>query len=828
MPHQRFIWVMALLFALSCKSTFTAPAPDSPANLPAPIEYVSPWKEFRNSPQRSFDLIHTRLDLSFDWDQRTVIGQATLTLKPYFYPQSILVLDAKDFQVNFISMSTENDDENLRFEYDGNILFIELESMLTRKDTFSIIIDYVARPYLNASPDNRGLYFINSDGQNPYLPKQIWTQGATEYNSYWFPTIDAPNERCTQEVILTVDDKYQTLSNGTLISSQRLNSSLRRDHWKLNKPHAPYLFSVVIGEFNIVEDSAQVPVKYYVDKDFDFAENVFGNTPEMISFFSEKLGYKYPWPKYHQVVVHEFVTGAMENTTVSTFMEDVMTSPRELDREENWDKIISHELFHQWFGDLVTCESWGQIPLNESLASYGEHLWMEYKYGDEAAEFHGIQEMLAYLDEAEGDKKSLIRYYYDSPEDMFDRHSYEKGARVLHMLRLYIGDEAFFHGLNQYLKAHEFQSVELSDFRKSFEHVTGQDLSWFFLQWFESPGHPQLSVRHDHREDTLYIEVSQEQNLELYPLYYLPLNLDLIVQDSIFRYPLSIIDRNHVFRLPLKRAPDGLILDGDYQLVGELTHQKSPEELLAQLKSDHSLAARYEAVSKLLSGGFDGFVEQAISIGLDDRSGDILQLTLDLILDKDYPLTSIQIEKISNISMSSNATVRSSAIYILYLKGHVMKSELQEFLTIPDYQIKGVALELLMEIDSINGEKYFEQFKNELNANIIFPLAYYINDHKRTGKSEWYIQKLMQIRPSEKFYLLLSFNEYLIGASDEDKKLAIPYLNMTARENSNMNLRWLAYTGLTILEEFDGVQAMLTQIKDQEKNPELLRLYEGT
>jgi len=245
-----------------------------------------------------------------------------------------------------------------------------------------------------------------------------------------------------------------------------------------------------------------------------------------MTFFSDLIKMDYPWSKYGQIIVRDYVSGAMENTTATLFYDEMLQDNREL-LDNNYEGTIAHELFHQWFGDLVTCESWANLTLNEGLANYSEYLWNEYKYGKYEADLHNLDEAMQYFDEAEGEEKDLIRYYYEDREDMFDSHSYAKGGRVMHMLRDYVGDEAFFEALHRYLVRYKYQSVEIHDLRLVFEEVTGEDLNWFFNQWFLASGHPILEVEDYYNDSTLTVSVKQNQDLETTPLYRLPVRISI-------------------------------------------------------------------------------------------------------------------------------------------------------------------------------------------------------------------------------------------------------------------------------------------------------------
>jgi aminopeptidase N len=263
----------------------------------------------------------------------------------------------------------------------------------------------------------------------------------------------------TDEIAMTVPAKYVTLSNGKLASQKKNADGTRTDTWKMELPHAPYLLFMGVGDFAVIKDSYKdKEVSYYVDKEYaSVARKIFGLTPQMIAFYSKITGVDYPWAKYSQITGHDYVSGAMENTTATLHSDAAQQDARELTDGNNWELVVAHELFHQWFGDYVTTESWSNITLNESFANYSETLWNEYKYGKDAGDDQNFGDMQGYLQSNSG-KKDLVRFYYNDKEDVFDAVSYNKGGRILHMLRNYIGDSAFFKALNLYLTTNKFKS----------------------------------------------------------------------------------------------------------------------------------------------------------------------------------------------------------------------------------------------------------------------------------------------------------------------------------------------------------------------------------
>jgi aminopeptidase N len=320
----------------------------------------------------------------------------------------------------------------------------------------------------------------------------------------------------------------------------------------------------------------------------------------MIDFYSRRLGVPYAWPKYSQIAVRDYVSGAMENTS-ATLHGDFMVyqTDREMADDKKGEYVVAHELFHQWFGDLVTCESWSNLPLNESFATYGEYLWDEYKNGRDAADYHHWQSRQGYL----GSQKEveLIRYHYKDKEDMFDRFSYNKGGQVLHMLRKAVGDDAFFASLKNYLETNKFKSAEIHHLRLAFEETTGRDMNWFFNQWFLSKGRPKLKVTksYDASKGAVELTVEQNQDLQNTPLYTLPLEIDVYVNGKAQRTHITITEQKQSFSIPANAAPQLLNFDAERQLLCDLDYGKTTEEYLFQYHNAPLFDDRYEALKEL-------------------------------------------------------------------------------------------------------------------------------------------------------------------------------------------------------------------------------------
>lgn len=770
---------------------------------------ISPFSDvvYRASHTRINDLLHTKLEVRFDWAKAYLFGKATLTFKPYFYPTSQLVLDAKGMDLHSIAMVTANGNTPLQYSYDSLQITIDLGRKYKREETYTIAIDYTAKP--NELPEggslaitsDKGLYFINNDGSDPNKPMQIWTQGETESNSAWFPTIDKPNERTTEEIYITIEDKYTTLSNGLLMSSKKNADGTRTDYWKMDKPHAPYLFMMAIGEYAVVKDSWNgLAVDYYVEPEYaQYAKDIFGNTPEMMTFYSKILNYTFPWPKYAQVIVRDYVSGAMENTTATVHGEFVQQTDRELLDGDNED-VISHELFHQWFGDLVTTESWSNIPLNESFATYGEYLWREYKYGRDYADEHLQQDYDSYMSESQSKMENMIRFDYASREDMFDSHSYSKGGCILHMLRKYVGDDAFFTALNKYLTDNAYQSVEIHNLRLAFEAVTGEDLNWFFNEWFFNSGHPVLYVAYGYDEVTGKASVSVEQlQSDPAPIYTLPVDVDVYVNGVATRHRIVIERPSETFFFDVEAQPDFINFDAENMLLAEITDNMAFEEQLAQYRLSPLYLDRYNALTQIAySQGYYDEAIDAVTRALDDPSAEIRRFAIDTIqIDVNTP-QSLKDKIVMMASADKNSSVRSAAIdRLTELNLPNAEEIIRSALNDSAYSVVGSALRQLYELNPEDGLEEARKFGNETSINILYIVWQIIAERGDESDSHLFESSAKNFSGWERYYILDSYSAYLERIHNfEIIKNGVDYLAGISMDDS---AGWLAFFSTSYL-----------------------------
>jgi aminopeptidase N len=620
-------------------------------------------------------LINTRLDLSFDWDSAYVHGKATIQAKPYFYATDQLLLNANGFRIKNVSLVNNYDKKPLHYRYDGKILAITLDKVYNNDQSYTVFIDYVAMPNklkigedISSSGD-RGMYFINLDGKDKDKPKQIWTQGETECNSNWFPTINDTQEKMTQELNITVPNEFVSLSNGTLEFSSMNGDGTRTDSWRQEQPHSTYLTMLAVGNFTITKDKwRDKEVSYYTEPAFaSTARLVFGNTPQMMEFFSVKLGVDYPWDKYSQIVVRDFVSGAMENTSATVFYEGLNMSEGEY-IDQNQEDIISHELFHHWFGDLVTAESWANLPLNESFATYAEYLWNEFKYGREQADFKGFQDFSIYFGNKSKENVDVIRFDYADREHMFDEISYQKGGRIIHMLRNTVGDAAFFKALNLYLTRYAYKSAEIHDLRLVFEEVTGTDMNWFFNQWFLSSGHPVLNIQNtfDPERKEVSVTIRQNQDLSKTPLYRIPIAIDIYFNGKVERKEIVLDKQKQSFVFPVATLPDLVNVDAEKYILAEKSEVKNLQQNVFQYEHAPLFMDRLEAVIMFLQKKEESLAKRMLIEAFKDKSW-VIRNTALMVLEylSNEERTSVY-GKIKELALKDDhSQVRASAVQIL-------------------------------------------------------------------------------------------------------------------------------------------------------------------
>lgn len=634
-----------------------------------------PLSVYRVTPLKVNDLVHTKLDVSFDYGKRYLYGKEWLTLKPHFYETDSLTLDAKGMDFKTIAVIDGKKTIPLKYTYDNEQLFITLNRKYKSTEKYTIFIDYTAKPDelkvkgSAAITDAKGLYFINPDGKGD-KPVQIWTQGETEASSAWFPTIDKPNQKTTSEIAMTVEAKYTSLSNGKLIAQKDNKNGTRTDIWKMELPHSPYLFMMAVGDFKIFKDSYNgKEVSYYLEPKYaPYAKQIFGKTPDMMRFYGKMLGVEYPWVKYAQIVARDYVSGAMENTSATLHGEHVQKTEREL-LDDNQESTIAHELFHQWFGDYVTAESWSNLTMNESFATFGEVLWHGYDEGQDAEDRSRYEKLQNCLRSSkDGVSPPLARFHYGNKEDMFDNISYSKGSIILYALKNQMGDAAFFKSLNQYLTTNAYKTGESHQLRLAMEEVTGKDWSPYFNQWYYQGGNPILNIEYGYTDGKATIAVKQVQESSV-QTFTLPLKVDFYINGTKVRKDLLIDKREQNFSFDLPSKPDFTDLDPDKILVGKVIDNKKITDYLYQYKNVPSFYNRIEAI-KFAAKDQSQEAQQILLAGLQDKQEDIRILSIKGIDLNNSLIKEVALKTILNIAKTDKKTMaRATALIKLSKTG---------------------------------------------------------------------------------------------------------------------------------------------------------------
>ncbi len=611
-PLARKILAFSMLVLLGFSSIVSARPLKNPfLQQDGDVKKLPPVNWIRS---RQIDVKHNAIDLKFDWEKESAFGTTTITVAPYKDTDKFN-LDAASMTVNSVTLLNGN---VLKFNYDGKKENDNLEVMLDRVyksgEDVTVRIDYRTNYVNKADADTaigsfgRGLRFIKPNEEEPDKPYQIWSQGESEFNRYWFPSYDTPNDFRTTELRATVAKPYFVVSNGALVETKENADGTRTFYWKMDQPYTNYLTSIVVGEYTEVKNGEYegVPIVAYgyPSETKEVAETT-KNLPATIKFFSEKTGVKYPYAKYSQTFVEDF-GGGMENISATTQIEEMIHDEREL-LDTDSEGLQSHELAHQWFGDYVTCRDWGQIWLNESFATYFQAMWDEKLKGHDYFLYNNVRTNQQQTLETwnDGNRRPIVTKYYANKDAMFDRYAYPGGASILHMLRKHLGEENWWKAINRYLTTNAHQPVSTEDLRIAIEEATGESMDWFFDQWLYKMGHPvfDVSQKYDVAKKQLTLNVKQTQKLDPNNEYpqteFFEARVDVEIDDRVEQVWLKPQAEN-VFTFDAATKPK--LVNFDYQgtLFKEIKFDKSVEDLIYQMANDKDILGRRWAMGELM------------------------------------------------------------------------------------------------------------------------------------------------------------------------------------------------------------------------------------
>lgn len=532
------------------------------------FNFVFVFSSFAQIPQiknreRSFDVQHYVIRSKLDRATKTYFGDSTIFVKPLEDGFNVLNLDAAGMKFASVRLGDENG-RDLKYKQSGDKLTVNLDKSYAASETIAVRFKYSAKP-------QKGVYFVDEikEGGKILRHSQVWTQCEAEEARHWFPSYDAPDDKATSEQFITAGKGETAIANGELLETIENADGTKTFHFKMPVPHSTYLTSMIVGNYVKVEDKYKnIPLSYYVYPGTEsIIPKAYGRTADIMKVFEELTGVEFPYNKYDQTIVANFNFGGMENITVTTMADtEIFAANYDFGREAVMD-LVSHELAHSWFGNLVTTKNWSNLWLNEGFATFMEAAYREKLNGREDYLRKVRGDAVRWKGEASvtTDRHALLRPNAPTDNSLFDTTTYNKGGAVIHTLREEIGDAAFWKGVNLYLTRHKFANVETADFKKAMEEAAGRDLTWFFEQWIYKAGYPTLNVKHVYNPATkkLTLTVSQIQKPDSVTpsAFVLPLDVEIAAAAGNTDEKIQITKRVQTFTIQTKGKPTKITFD---------------------------------------------------------------------------------------------------------------------------------------------------------------------------------------------------------------------------------------------------------------------------
>ena len=653
------------------------------------------FQENGEAPSRTYDVLHYKIDVTLDEVQKSVAGNVTVTLVPLLNSINTVELHAAKMHIGKVALGKKA----LQFDTTAHRLVVHLDRAYSWKDTLDISVDYSCTP-------KRGMTFAGPDSGYPDKRWQIWSQGEDTTNHYWFPCYDFPNDKATSELSATVNRKFVVLSNGKLVSiKEDKKKGTKTYSWKQAKPHVSYLIMVAAGEYTVLRDNlGKLPLEFYAYPDDTLdARITFKETASMIKFFNEKIGFAFPWEKYGQIILQDHF-GGMENTTATTLSDNWAVPDVRSRLDDSPSGLIAHELAHQWWGDVVTCNDWRQVWLNESFASYFDPLYHEYALGRDEFDYtmYGSQQAGIVVDTTRG-RKPIVSV------GPYVENVYPRGASVLHMLRFLLGDDLFWKAINHYITKYQFQCVETDDFKNAIEEATGQNLYWFFDEWVYKAGHPIFEVSYTWNDSakSVGLHVKQTQTMDsLTGVFRTPVNIEITTSSGSMTHRVNILSADTTFVLPSSEKPLMVIFDKGNWLLKELRFRKPADELAYQITHATNPIARLrplQALAAMPEGGqyIAVFPDRMVNDPFWAIRREAINQT-DKIDVKNDSVRNVLKTALIRASRDVKAPVRSAAISALRkYTGEDVVGALQTALTDSSYSVISSALRSFAKVDSV-------------------------------------------------------------------------------------------------------------------------------
>eukprot|EP01132_Coremiostelium_polycephalum_P000346 gene346-439_t len=821
----RYCYLAKVIVIISCYVGITP----SLGVVPNPFYSHSFSDVVRQPPlPKYYDLIHTKLELKFDEANPHLHGIATLQVKPHFYTQQEIVLDVRNLAIRHVCIpgSSQQEKQLCDYVHRGHQLAVTLDRFYTQEEIVTLEIGYALchrKEQMSVLAPIRGEGDgVMADGIPGKQGLQMWPQHGSDYLVDWFPTLDMPNQRCTQELYITVHDTLQTLSNGTLVYTALNEDQTRTDYWHMELPHPPHLFMLAIGQWKeVMAEWNDIPISYCTDMGTEPTEGVPPPLTDMLQYFSERWDYPYPWPKYSQLLIKGQQYTEVGGTTAMVLTEGMLSAAP--GHPVGVEEMLAKAICRHWFGSLVSCESRSQRCFNEAFAALGVHAWYESTYGPQIRDRFIVRSVDCYVQEVQN--KPLGAVIADGKDVMrsSDAIQYHKSVLIFHMLKNYLGEEAFVQSLNQYLKKHAFATADMHQVRKVFEEVSGQDLSWFFHQWFLVPGHPELKIEWGYQEGHLLLKIWQKQAAPS-PIYQLPLAVDVWGKGSKERYHIMIDKAYQEIRWPMQEEPELVYVDKRYMLIGKLTLLQSLQSAMRLYEYGDDVWAKLEAIEQLKCQKaelaiWNNLMSKAIES--DDwflKTKILQQVGYYTVKDKAYPLWEAQLME---LVQDANDCVREAALCCLgqgatpnkYVA--VYKHALED---VSD-RVIGIALSAYSQYqpDGPEKEAILLRFEPSEHLLIIKSLAAYYTRHKRADKYEWLKAKTRQLYQLPGYECLL---EYLVDFVSEGglryREETLTLLQHILASNPPLRIASTASKGLQMLSKGKMVKEVVKkQVKTQ-------------
>ncbi|PZV11375.1 MAG: aminopeptidase [Leptolyngbya sp.] len=757
------------------------------------------------NPDRPGQVEHIFLDLILDIPNQSYEGTCSIQIKPVRSGINRFTFDAVNLLINAVTVA----ETPQKFDYDGEQLQVQLTEPTEAGKIVTVAIAYrVEKP-------QRGLYFIAPDKHYPNKPVQVWTQGEDEDSRFWFPCFDYPGQLATSEIRVKVPKNLIAISNGELVKTKD-GKDFKIFHWHQKQVHPTYLMTLAVGDFAELRDEWNgKPVTYYVEKGKEAEARIsMGKTPRMIEFFSGKYGYAYPFPKYAQVCVDDFIFGGMENTSTTLLTDRCLIDERAAIDNRNTESLVAHELAHQWFGDLVVIKHWSHAWLKEGMASYSEVLWTDHEYGAEDAAYYLLNEARNYLEEDKSRyRRPIVTHVYREAIELYDRHLYEKGACVYHMIRAELGEDLFWKAIAQFVNDNAHRTVETVDLLRAIETATGRNLLFLFDQYVFRGGHPDYKVAYSWDGDSKLAKVTVTQtqakdgnSKDLFDLK-IAIAFGYVAETAdekphLKPFTVRMCDREQSFYFPLEQKPSFISFDLGNPTLKTVALEYPIPELKAQLQHDLDPVSRiYAAEALAKKGGLEAVNALAAALKQEPFWGvrvEVVKNLASIKLDQAFAGVLMGLEdgdaKVRRATVEALAPIKTADSYKA-LKPIVEKGD-------ASYYVEAAAIRALGSIAGANlvdgkEEKILKLLKSVLKERQGW------NEVVRSGA----IAALSQMKTSEAALdIILDYTE--LGIPQALRLAAIRSLGAISSGQTNVNLERI----LNRLKELSRESFFLTQV----------------